>query len=234
MNYALIALAIGTGIAITSAASCTSYLYRYRLHTLESRLPILSIAIIVVTAIVTGLQFVFPEVLSVFRRNADGLRAGEWWRMVTPLFVQPSGWSQCLFNGLFALAFLPVAEKVYRRGVIALYFVPGIICQAINHVWAPDGGGSSSGLFGVMGGLLVYVLRNREVLPLRYVVLAIAGIAAGGVLSLLRDGHGPALLLGAVVAPLLPFQRVPVLESPPRRTPGAALRTSRGSAEARS
>jgi membrane associated rhomboid family serine protease len=154
VNYALIALMAGTGIVITSAASCTSYLYRYRLRALESRLPVLSIAIIAVTVVITSLQFIFPEVLSLFRRSGDGLRAGEWWRIVTPLFVQPSGWSQCLFNGAFAIGFVPVAEKVYGRGLLPLYFVPGVLCQAINHVWTPDGGGSSSGLFAVMGGLL--------------------------------------------------------------------------------
>jgi rhomboid protease GluP len=215
VNYALIALMAGTGVVITSAASCTSYLYRYRLHAFESRLPVLSAAIIAVTVVITSLQFIFPEVLSLFRRSGDGLRAGEWWRIVTPLFVQPSGWSQCLFNGAFAIGFMPVAEKVYGRGLLALYFVPGVLCQAINHVWTPDGGGSSPGLFAVMGGLLVYVVRNREVLPLQYLVLAIAGIAAGGVLSLARDGHGPALLLGALVATLIPFRRLPVLEQAP-------------------
>jgi rhomboid protease GluP len=198
--------------------TCTAYLYRYRLRDLDSRLPALSIAIIAVTAVITGLQFVFPEILSEFRRNWDGLRAGEWWRIVTPLFVQPSGWSQCLFNGAFAVVFLPVAERLYRRGLLALYFVPGVLCQAINYAWSPDGGGSSTGVFGVIGGLLVYVLHNRQALPLRYVLLAISGLCAAGVLSFVKDGHGPALLAGALMASLLPFWRLPVLGSVPVTT----------------
>jgi len=70
-----------------------------------------AVLIIGVTFVITSLQFFFPEILSEFRRNWDALRAGEWWRMVTPPFVQAYGWQQRCFNGITALFRLPLAEK---------------------------------------------------------------------------------------------------------------------------
>ena len=141
------------------------------------------------------------------------MRAGEWWRMVTPLFVQPSGWVQCLTNGMFAVVFLPVAEKVYGRGLLALYFIPGLLCQAVNYLWNPNGGGSSTGIFGVIGGLYLYILRYRRTLPVPVLALSIAGLCAGVLLCVPRDGHGPGLLIGAAVATLLPAVPPPVEDS---------------------
>jgi membrane associated rhomboid family serine protease len=202
------------------------HLYRYRRQDLGPRLVVVSAAIIGATALITGLQFVFPEVLSAFRRNPEALRAGEWWRIVTPLFVQPNGWLQCVFNGMFMLAFLPLAEKLYGNGLLALYFIPGVAVQAIMHAWNPEGGGSSSAIFGVMGGLLVYACRQRKELPPQYFPIAISGVCAAGVLSLAGDGHGPSLLIGSLVATMLHAR--PLSE---RRTATAARVRARGDSQ---
>lgn len=203
MNYASIVLMVGTGFMVVSAMVCMGHLYRYRRRDLGSRPIVVSVVIIGITALITGLQFVFPEVLSALRRNTDALSGGEWWRIVTPLFVQPSGWLQCVFNGMFMLAFLPLAEKLYGKGLLALYFVPGLAVQPILHVWLPEGGGSSPALFGVMGGLLVYACRQRKELPPQYFPIAISGLCAAVALILIRDGHGLGLVIGALVAAFL-------------------------------
>lgn len=88
MNPAWIA---GNAVAVVSSLVLMSYLRYERRLQRQHRLPWLSIAIIGITAIITGLQFQFPEVLALFRRDLDGLRSGEVWRVITPLFVQPDG-----------------------------------------------------------------------------------------------------------------------------------------------
>ncbi|MES2823605.1 MAG: rhomboid family intramembrane serine protease [Pseudomonadota bacterium] len=201
---------IGNGVTVISAVICISYLYRFRWSDSKTRLPVWSLLIITITVVITSFQFVFPELLAAFRRNLDSLLAGEWWRMVTPLFVQPYGWFQCFSNAFFLLAFVPLAEKLYGKGVLALYFIPGIVGQLVNYAWSPDGGGSSTAAFGVMGGLFVYLCRYRKEVPTSYFLFAIIGLCAAGILGLVKDGHGPALLIGALVAIMLKARQLPI------------------------
>ena len=191
--------AIGNGITITCSMICMSYLYR---HAGGGRRR-MSAWIIGATFLVTGLQFIFPEVLSVLRRDLVGLQRGEWWRMVTPLLVQPYGWLQCLFNGAFLIVFLPLAERLFGNRLLALYLIPGIAGQAVNYSWRPDGGGASTGVFGVMGALLAYVCRHRNQGPRQYFVFALLGLCGAGALCFVRDGHGPSMLIGALTAAAL-------------------------------
>lgn len=197
---------VGNGLIIISSIICMSYLYQFDWRNPKSRWPLLSVLIIGITILITGLQFIFPEILSLFRRNYQGLMAGEWWRMITPLFVQPQGWMQCFSNAFFLLAFVPLAERLYGKGLLALYFIPGIAGQIVNYLWSPDGGGSSTAAFGVMGGLFVYIIRHRSLIPRFYISIAIAAFCAAAVLGFFRDGHGPALLVGACVATILRTQ----------------------------
>jgi len=48
--------------------------------------------------------------------------------------------------------FLSLAERLYGNRLLVIYFGVGIASQFGNYVWAPDGGGSSSSAFAVMGG----------------------------------------------------------------------------------
>ncbi|HVZ21684.1 MAG TPA: hypothetical protein VG871_11505, partial [Vicinamibacterales bacterium] len=98
----------GNAIIIQTALIAASYLYYAHRGRHVAYWPLRSAALFALTALVTGLQFVFPAVLSLFRRDLDGLRAGEWWRLVTPLFVQPAGTSQVLANAFFLATFLPI------------------------------------------------------------------------------------------------------------------------------
>ena len=87
-------------IAVVTTLVCMSYLYYACRPVPRRRLPVFSILVIGVTGIISGLQFVYPELLAVLQRNPEAIRAGELWRMVTALFVQPNGIGQCLANRL--------------------------------------------------------------------------------------------------------------------------------------
>ncbi len=200
MNYLWM---LGNGAIVVSTMICAGLLYRYHWSSLGSQGLIFSFLIIGVTAFITGLQFIFPEILVMLRRDLEGLHMGQWWRIITPIFVQPNGWFQCIFNGIFMLVFLPLAAKLYGKGLLWLYFISGLAGQLINYSWSPYGGGSSTAIFGTMGGVLMYICYHRKKLAPQYFFIAISGLCAAGLLSFARDGHGPSLLAGALVAVIL-------------------------------
>ena len=174
----------------------------------EIRFGRLHIAIIVlaITTVVTSLQFVFPEIIPVLNRDRHALLAGEWWRLITPLFIQPMGIWQCLFNGLFFLAFVPIAEHLYGRGLLLIYFGAALVGQIVIVYWettpgglATSGGGSSGALYAVVGALYMYVLINRARFPRGYIFIPLAGFLGATILIFFEDGHAPSLLMGALV-----------------------------------
>lgn len=100
--------------------------YRYRGAEIDyKKLPVAK-TIIALTVLVTALQFIFPGIISALDRNKESLFAGEVWRLITPLFIQPMGVWQCVFNGVFMLIFMPIAEQFYDRKLILIYFIAGI------------------------------------------------------------------------------------------------------------
>ena len=185
-----------------AALGCAVQLHRFSLRKTKPR-PIIAILIIGSTALITGLQFVFPEVLTTFRRNREALLSGEWWRMVTPLFVQAYGWWHACINGVAAVVFCPVAERLYGKRLLALYFVPGVLGQIFGYLWSPNSAGSSLGIAGVTGGLFAFTLLHRQELPRPALLFAICGIAGAVVLCLWRDIHGPPTVLGILLASVM-------------------------------
>lgn len=194
----------GNAIAVVSTLVLMSYIRYERRFQRSQGLPWLSIVIIGVTAIITGLQFQYPEVLALFRRDLDGLRTGELWRLVTPVLVQPGGISQCVANAFLLILFVPLAERLYGKSLLILYFGAATLAQAFHYWWSSTGGGSSGAAFAVMGGLATYIFRNRQFVLKPFLILATVPLMAASVLAAFRDGHGPSLLIGALVAIWLP------------------------------
>jgi len=190
-------------IVLAAAFSCATYLYWSSLQRGRPSTYIVTILIIVVTALISGFQFVFPEILSGLRRNREALMAGEWWRMVTPLFVQAAGWKQCFFNGVGALVFCPLAERLYGKRLLALYFVSGVLGEVFAYKWSPYGAGSSLGIAGVMGGLFAFTLLHRQKIPKFVSIFGIYGLIGAGVLCVCQDNHGPPVVIGALLASLM-------------------------------
>jgi rhomboid protease GluP len=203
MSVAIL-VAASNGITITtSMICCAAFLYKHRWPQLKARPLVATTLIITLTVLCFGLQLVYPDFLQYFRRDLAGLKAGEWWRIITPLFVQPQGIYQFLFNMIFLSMFLPMAERLYGRATWLLYFIPGVVGQCVNYFWSPAGGGSSTAAFGIMGSLLMYILIHRKNIPQQYWWFALLGICGALMMCFNRDGHGPGLLAGALLAVLI-------------------------------
>jgi hypothetical protein len=201
---------IANGLVMPPAMFFAYNFYKFKGDEIAFRRLRISMVLLSFTVVISSLQFVFPEIITALDRNRQGLLSGEWWRLITPLFIQPMGIGQCLFNGLFFLAFVPVAEHLYGRSIMLIYFGTGIIGQIVNFYWETtpgglptSGGGSSTALYGVIGSLFMYVLVNLKYFPKGYVLIPVAGFMGAVVLIFFEDGHAPSLLLGAVLALIL-------------------------------
>jgi rhomboid protease GluP len=149
--------------------------------------------------------------LALLRRDTDSLLAGQVWRVITPLFVQPYGLVQVVLNGTLMLMLVPLAERLYGgRGLLVVYFGAGLVGQIASAWWIPTGGGSSPGIFGVIGALLAYVVRHGlgrpgspPAIEKPFVVIAGLGLLAGPLLAFFQDAHGPSIVAGALLSLLL-------------------------------
>ncbi len=191
---------IANGLVLPPAMFFAYNFYKFRGSEIQYRKLWISITLISLTVVITSLKFVFPEIIGALERNKEALLAGEVWRLVSPLFIQPLGLWQCLFNGLFFIMFLPVGEYLYGRSILLIYFGAGLTGQLVNIYWnAVLRGGSSTALYGLMGALFMYILLNRTSFPRAYILIPIAGLIGATVLCFFKDGHAPSLLLGAVL-----------------------------------
>ena len=111
------------------------------------RIP-LTLAVFVVTAVPSLLQFAFPAVLTSLQRT-PAIRDGQVWRLVTSLVVQDGGWFGAISNLFFLLLVGSLAELTIRRWLWATcYLGCGLAAEAIAVAWQPTGGGNSIAICG--------------------------------------------------------------------------------------
>ncbi|WP_245607412.1 rhomboid family intramembrane serine protease [Pseudonocardia spinosispora] len=176
------------------------------------RLPVATPVVWLITATTGIAQLIHPPLYDLFRRDPRALLAGEWWRLVTPLFFQ-DGWLIGTVCNLTALAMIGVvAEVVLGPGRwLAVYSGCGLFGHLLSYLWLqPVGAGNSMATVGLLGVLATGALlarRRYDVrLPLPVLGMAAALPVLAVVDTVLHDNHGmPALLgmaLGLFVGPV--------------------------------
>lgn len=143
------------------AGPAARFLHRVRDH------PV-TVSVATITAIVGAAQFAVPEIVSALQRDGDLVRAGQWWRLLTALLVQPSGWGQYAYNLLgIVLIGLAVERRCGPARWLTLYVVAGVAGAALTLLLFPHdvGGGSSDAVAGLIGGLTVLAWRTRRPPP---------------------------------------------------------------------
>ena len=184
--------------------------YRYKGKEIMFRRLWISMALLATTIVITSLQFIFPEIINALSRDRQALLSGELWRLITPLFIQPMGIWQCFFNGMFFISFIPVAEHLYGRNILLIYFGVSTIGQLVILYWETTpgglptaGGGSSTALFSVIGALFMYIIINRKEFAKGYILLPVAGFLGALILIPFEDGHAPVVLMGGLLGFIL-------------------------------
>lgn len=93
--------------------------------------------------------------------------SGGWWRLFTSMFIH-FGLMHLLLNMFTLYQIGRLAERLYGSGrFLVLYLFAGLIGSIVSVVWHPtfNSAGASGAIFGVFGGLLVFLVKFRKQLP---------------------------------------------------------------------
>ncbi|MCU1416413.1 MAG: hypothetical protein JWP32_587 [Schumannella sp.] len=185
-------------LIVIASATAGSAVMRARGQSL--RWPLMTIGIAVVTLVLSVLALFDEGMLASLGRNRDALLAGEWWRIVTPLFAQDGGWPGLIFN-IVALLVLGGFIEIALGGwmLVVTYFVSGLLTEVVAYTLLPGQGfaGNSIANFGVAGALAVIGVGATSDLRVR--VLAIVSLAAGAFLLVTLNLHGAGYAIGALI-----------------------------------
>src|SRR5690554_6538786 len=117
-------------------------------------LPAATISMLALNILMYTLQWLNPAVLPAFNRDPAELAAGQWWRLVTPMLVDPDP------TFLVALKFIGIAVVGWaveqRLGWVAwlvIYLAGGVVGEVFGFAWHPYSAGFSLPLFGLIGAL---------------------------------------------------------------------------------
>lgn len=126
-------------------------------------------AIIGINVVVWLTQLLVPGFTERFIDFPPLVADGEWWRLVTSMFMHADGGSFFLFHILLNCYILyiygPEVEQLYGTPTfLAMYLTAGLMGNAFSYVFGPFGVpslGASGAVFGVVGILIAYLVKRR-------------------------------------------------------------------------
>ncbi|WP_326821148.1 rhomboid family intramembrane serine protease [Streptosporangium sp. NBC_01756] len=156
-----------------------------------------------VTAATTAAGLLSPATRSALDR-APAFFTGEWWRLISPISINPEGWHQIIFNAAALLVLGTLAERVYGRLRWGTLYLAGALAGEIFS-YATDNysAGSSVAIAGLLGGLAAWVGLGHARLPVPPRVTAAALPAGAVVLVVIGDEHGAPILIGCALGALM-------------------------------
>lgn len=150
------------------------------------------------------------------------IRAGEYWRLLAPIFLH-IGLVHLLFNQYALMLFGKEVEQLFGTLRFAIiYLIAGLFGSVASFAFSPSvSAGASGAIFGIIGALAAFFLRNREIFGDRgreqlrgllglIVVNLVLGVTIPGIDNW---GHMGGLVagavLGAALAPTYALRRIP-------------------------
>jgi membrane associated rhomboid family serine protease len=188
------------------------------------RPPAAAVALWLVVAIPSLLQFAFPGLLRALERDPYQIRQhGQWWRLVTSAVVQDGGVAGTVFNLVILAVVGVVAIRAWGsvRGLIIFAIGVAGFDLATTFAWPSVGAGNSAATFTLAAsvtGLAVVKVRDRAA-----VVLGAVTAGCGIFLLALADAHGSAVVGGLVIGVLVGAVSPPgTISGPARAAPADA------------
>jgi rhomboid protease GluP len=169
--------------------------------------PFATAAVLALSVTLTCISHFVPAVSEALQRNPSALMAGEVWRAVTPLFVQPDRWPITLsIWGLLAVGGVAAEQIFGMAGWLALYGTGAVVGEIAGYAWQPTGSGGSIAVAGLLGGLIAWFLSKPTPWFAKIGVAIVIAGAFGD--TWVKDIHGLPLLAGIFVGALLMRHRV--------------------------
>jgi membrane associated rhomboid family serine protease len=163
--------------------------------------PVATLVVVALTGVVSIVGLLQPQVLAGLERNSAELRAGHWWRLITPLLVQSDGWGQLALNLVGTAVFGALVEWAAGPPVfLVTYLSGGLVGQALAYSWETGGAGSSVAMVGVLGALSVLLSWPDRERSQRERLAAGAGLCLMLALVGLHFGPNPYLTEALLVA----------------------------------
>jgi rhomboid protease GluP len=148
---------------------------------------------------------------------ASEFQNGQWWRVLTALFVH-GGLAHLTLTLLGLWSVGRIAERVYGlQTYLMIYMGSALIASALSLHFSAQKvvfvGGASSAVFGLAGALLIAVHQNREILPRLLGKPELTGVGVFSLYAVVQGfratgldnaAHLGALLAGAAMAAILP------------------------------
>jgi len=171
------------------------------------RPPILTLAVVLLTATVSIVGLTHPPVLRLLQRHpAEAGRPWAQWHLLTSLLVH-DGWAPLAFN-LIGLAIVgsAVERRIGAARWLVLYLAGGLAGEIAGLWWQPVGAGNSVACFGLVGGLFILTLLRERTVSFAAVfatewIVIFAGLAIAGVRG--------AVIAGVLCCPLPPLAMRP-------------------------
>ncbi|HEX2946652.1 MAG TPA: rhomboid family intramembrane serine protease [Clostridia bacterium] len=106
----------------------------------------------------------YGELLNTYGAKVNSnILSGEYWRFVTPVFLH-ANIEHLLINSYSLFAVGVTVERIYGRfRYFIVYFAAGICGNILSFVFSPNPGvGASGAIFGLLGALLYFGVRNTS------------------------------------------------------------------------
>ncbi len=105
----------------------------------------------------------FDAVIALGAKVNTAIAAGQWWRLVTPLFIHVGLWH--VFINMYSLFVLgPAVERFFGTGrFLTFYLLTGTagVIASLAFTRAPSAGASSA-IFGLLGALTAFLFLHRR------------------------------------------------------------------------
>ncbi|MEW6241054.1 MAG: rhomboid family intramembrane serine protease [Chloroflexota bacterium] len=130
---------------------------------LPSSLPRVMYAILGLTIATYVLQFIFPQIIDLGEKNNSLIRAGQLWRLITPVLLHGPIW-HIGFNmyALFALG-SGLERRFGHVRFLSLYLLAGFAGNVLSFlVTDANSIGASTSIFGLIAAEGVFLYQNRK------------------------------------------------------------------------